>query len=308
MSDFRATTGAPVETVILPAVRDLGDFKVRRALPSAQRRAVGPFVFLDDYGPDVFGPGQGANVRPHPHIGLSTLSYLMDGEMVHRDSAGHVQAIRPGDANWMTAGRGIVHSERAPATAQASGGHRFGQQIWVALPKALEEMAPVFSHHAQSTLPRLDEDGVAITVVAGSAFGARSPVPTYSDLMYVDAGLQAGSRLVVPIEHVERAMMVISGDIEVEGEATSFVRSQFVVFRPGAEVVLRARSAARVILVAGEPFPEQRHVYWNFVSSSKARIEAAKDDWRSGRFPEIAGETEFIPLPADPSPPRPNSD
>jgi redox-sensitive bicupin YhaK (pirin superfamily) len=267
---------------------------------------VGPFVFLDDYGPDVFGPGQGANVRPHPHIGLSTLSYLMDGEMVHRDSAGHVQSIRPGDANWMTAGRGIVHSERAPASAQAAGGHRFGQQIWVALPKALEEMEPVFSHHGKSSLPNLDNEGVAITVVAGSGFGARSPVPSYSDLMYVDAVLQPRSRLQVPVEHVERAMILISGEVEVEGEANIFARSQFVVFRPGAEVVLRALGAARVILLAGEPFAEQRHVYWNFVSSSRERIEAAKEDWRSGRFPAIAGETEFIPLPPDPGPPAPS--
>ena len=233
-----------VEQVILPPVRDLGDgFKVRRALPSAQRRMVGPFIFLDHFGPVVFRAGDGPNVRPHPHIGLSTLTYLLEGEMVHRDSAGHVEAIRPGDVNWMTAGSGIVHSERSPAKLQAQGGTMFGQQIWVALPKALEEMQPGFSHHADGTLPGLEADGVSLTVVAGEAFGQRSPVPVYSDLMYVDVVLKPGARLQVPAEHIERALFVVSGEVEIAGQTGTFGEAQFVVFKPGAEIVLRAHVA-----------------------------------------------------------------
>jgi redox-sensitive bicupin YhaK (pirin superfamily) len=291
-----------VEQVILPPVRDLGDgFKVRRALPSAQRRMVGPFIFFDHFGPVVFRAGDGPNVRPHPHIGLSTLTYLLEGEMVHRDSAGNVETIRPGDVNWMTAGSGIVHSERSPAKLQARGGTMFGQQIWVALPKALEEMQPGFSHHAEGTLPGLEADGVSLTIVAGGAFGQRSPVPVYSDLMYVDVVLKPGARLQVPAEHIERALFVVSGEVEIAGQTGTFGEAQFVVFKPGAEVVLHSRPGAHVMLVGGEPLSEPRHIYWNFVSSSKDRIEHAKEDWRRGRFPEIAGETEFIPLPSDPS-------
>jgi redox-sensitive bicupin YhaK (pirin superfamily) len=207
-----------VERVILPSVRDLGHgFKVRRALPSAQRRMVGPFIFLDHFGPIVFRAGAGPNIRPHPHIGLSTLSYLLEGEIIHRDSAGSVATIRPGDVNWMTAGSGIVHSERAPAKTQAQGGTIFGQQIWVALPKSLEEMQPGFSQHAEDTLPDLEVSGVSLTVVAGKAFGQRSPVPVNTDLMYVDVVLKPGARLQVPPEHIERALFVVSGEIEVIG-------------------------------------------------------------------------------------------
>lgn len=289
-----------VETVILPPVRDLGDgFRVHRALPSAQRRTVGPFVFLDHFGPIVFRAGDGPNIRPHPHIGLSTLSYLLEGEMLHRDSIGNVETIRPGDVNWMTAGSGIVHSERTPE-GRSQGGTLFGQQIWVALPRAIEEMQPNFTHHAEDTLPDLVADGASLTIVAGEAFGQRSPVPVYSDLMYVDVMLKPGARLQVPAEHVERAMFVVSGEVEVVGQPGTFAETQLVVFKPGAEIVLRARGYTHLMLLGGEPLSEPRHVYWNFVSSSKDRIEQAKDDWRHGRFPEIAGETEFIPLPPDP--------
>ena len=187
-----------VEQLILPPVRDLGGFKVRRALPSAQRQMVGPFIFLDHFGPVVFRAGAAPNVRPHPHIGLATLTYLLEGEIVHRDSLGSVEAIHPGDVNWMTAGSGIVHSERPPANVQAQGGSIFGQQIWVALPKAMEEMQPGFSNHRKGTLPRLDDNGVSTTVVAGDAFGQKAPIPVYSDLMYVDAVLKANARLQIP--------------------------------------------------------------------------------------------------------------
>ncbi|MEY9148756.1 pirin family protein [Bradyrhizobium elkanii] len=301
MTISSATSDTTVEQVLLPPVRDLGDgFKVRRALPSARRRMVGPFIFLDHFGPVVFHAGAGPCVRPHPHIGLSTLTYLLEGEIIHRDSAGHIETIRPGDVNWMTAGRGIVHSERTPPKVQAQGGTMFGQQIWLALPKALEDMAPDFSNHAQRALPRVSSDGLSLTVVAGEAFGHRSPVPVYSDLMYVNVVLDAGARLQVPADHIERAAFVISGEIEVAGQSGIFGETQLVAFRPGAEILLQARGPSHLMLLGGEPFPEKRYIYWNFVSSSKDRIEQAKDDWRHGRFAEIAGETEFIPLPPDP--------
>jgi len=297
-----SSAAGAVEQVILPSVRDLGGgVNVRRALPSAQRQMVGPFIFLDHFGPTVFRSGAGPNVRPHPHIGLSTLTYLLEGEMVHRDSLGSVKAIRAGDVNWMTAGSGIVHSERSPANIQAQGGSMFGQQIWVALPKAMEEMQPGFSNHAKVALPGLEADGVSLTVIAGEAFLQRSPVPVHSDLMYVDAFLRSGSRLQVPPDHIERAVFVVSGEIEVVGQTGTFGDEQLVVFKPDAEIVLQARRDAHLMLVGGEPFAEPRHIYWNFVSSSKDRIEQAKDDWRRGRFPEIAGETEFIPLPPEES-------
>ena len=297
-----SSAAGAVEQVILPSVRDLGGgVNVRRALPSAQRQMVGPFIFLDHFGPTVFRSGAGPNVRPHPHIGLSTLTYLLEGEMVHRDSLGSVKAIRAGDVNWMTAGSGIVHSERSPANIQAQGGSMFGQQIWVALPKAMEEMQPGFSNHVKVALPGLEADGVSLTVIAGEAFLQRSPVPVHSDLMYVDAFLRSGSRLQVPPDHIERAVFVVSGEIEVVGQTGTFGDEQLVVFKPDAEIVLQARRDAHLMLVGGEPFAEPRHIYWNFVSSSKDRIEQAKDDWRRGRFPEIAGETEFIPLPPEES-------
>jgi redox-sensitive bicupin YhaK (pirin superfamily) len=299
-----ATLGLAVDEVLLPPVRDLGDgFTVRRALPSPQRRMVGPFIFLDHFGPIVFGAGAGPEVRPHPHIGLSTLSYLLEGEIVHRDSTGSVQTIRSGDVNWMTAGNGIVHSERSPAKFQTRGGAMLGQQIWVALPKAIEEIAPSFTHHAEGSLPGLEAEGVSLTVVAGEAFGERSPVSVFSDLMYVDVVLRPDARLQIPAEHLERAMFVVSGEVEVAGQMGSFGQAEFIVFKPGADIVLRSPAGAHLMLVGGEPFPEERHIYWNFVSSSKDRIEQAKDDWRHGRFPEISGETEFIPLPPDPARP-----
>lgn len=289
-----------IEEIILPNVRDLGGFKVRRALPSAQRRMVGPFIFFDQMGPVMFGAGEAEDVRPHPHIGLSTLTYLFDGEMIHRDSAGHKETIRAGEVNWMTAGNGIVHSERFPAAVHTAGGSLFGTQIWVALPKVSEEIAPLFSHHDKSVLPTLTDAGVRMTLVAGDGFSARSPVPVYSELMYVDVHLDAGTRFKVPPDHVERAAYVISGGIGIEGQDGTFPPNQLVVFKPSTEVILVATEPTRLVLIGGEPFPEKRHIYWNFVSSSKERIEAAKADWRARRFPEIAGETEFIPLPPDP--------
>ncbi|KAB1085373.1 pirin family protein [Neorhizobium galegae] len=301
MTISSAQLDQPVEQLILPAVRDLGDgFTVRRALPSAKRRMVGPFIFLDHFGPTILAAGEGQDVRPHPHIGLSTLTYLLEGEIIHRDSEGNVQTVRAGDVNWMTAGQGIVHSERTPADVRAKGGTMFGQQVWVALPKAMEEIEPRFSNHVEGTLPGVEAGDVSLTIVAGEAFGVQSPVPVHSDLMYVDAVLKRDARLQIPADHIERAAFVVSGEVEVEGQTGSFGAMQLVVFKPGAEIVLKARSCTHLMLLGGEPFAEPRHIYWNFVSSSSDRIEQAKDDWRRGRFRGIAGETEFIPLPPDP--------
>lgn len=300
MSIPGSSSEGAIEGIILPNVRDLGGFSVRRALPSAQRRMVGPFIFFDQMGPVMFGAGEASDVRPHPHIGLSTLTYLFDGEMIHRDSAGHRETIKAGEVNWMTAGGGIVHSERFPEEVHARGGNLFGTQIWVALPKASEEIAPAFSHHDKAALPVFADGGSQITLVAGSGFGQSSPVPVYSDLMYVDVRLEIGSRFKVPAEHVERAAYVITGGIAIDGQDGAFPPNQLIVFKPGAEVILTATEPTRLVLIGGEPFPEKRHVYWNFVSSSRDRIEAAKADWRARKFPEIAGETEFIPLPPDP--------
>lgn len=291
----------PVEKVVLPRVHDLGDgFEVRRALPTVERRMVGPFVFLDQMGPVVMAPGHGQDVRPHPHIGLSTLTWLFEGEIRHRDSTGAVETITAGAVNWMTAGRGIVHSERTPPEARARGGRLAGLQLWIALPRSHEEIEPSFSHHEAASLPRFEGEGVAATLVAGSAFGRTSPVPVFSDLVQLDVSLERGARFEVPRDVVERAIYIVSGEIEVEGEREPFAAGRLVVLRPGAEVVVRAREPARFAVVGGEPFAERRHLYWNFVSSSKERIEAAKADWRAGRFAGVPGETEFIPLPPDP--------
>jgi redox-sensitive bicupin YhaK (pirin superfamily) len=292
-----ASSDFPVERVILPALRDLAaEFKVRRALPSAQRLMVGPFILLDHFGPMAFRAGAGLTVPPHPHVGTASLTYLLQGQLFHRDSLGTARAVRAGDVNWMTAGSGIVHLERNPPTA-CGGGSLFGQQIWVALPRALEEQAPGFSHHDECDLPSLESEGASLTVLAGEAFGQRSPVPVHSDLMYVDVVLKPNARLAVPIEHLERAAFVVSGEIEAAGQ--TFAEGQLVIFSPGAPIVLQAKRAAHVMLLGGEPFPEPRHVYWNFVSSSQDRIRQAADDWRNGRFPRIAGETDVVILPTE---------
>ena len=288
-----------IESVILPNTRDIGGFSVRRALPSAHRRMVGPFIFFDAFGPATFRAGDGIDVRPHPHIGLATLTYLIEGEIVHRDSTGQVQAIQPGDVNWMTAGRGIVHSERTSADVRAHGGSLFGQQIWIALPRTHEEMDPDFSHHAAETLPVIAGDGVSARVIAGTGFGQTAPVPIYSDMIYADLTLASDARLQIATDYDERAIYVVSGAVSVEGEDGQFIQDQLVLFKPGTEIVLRALAESRVMLLGGAALPEERHIFWNFASSSRDRIEQAKADWRDGRFNGVPGETEFIPLPAE---------
>src|SRR4051812_9523827 len=294
-----------IETRIVPAVRDLGDgFQVRRALPDAKRRSVGPFVFFDQMGPTRLAAGTGLDVRAHPHIGLATVTYLFEGEILHRDTLGSVQPIQPGAVNWMTAGRGIAHSERTAPVVRAAGGPLFGMQVWLALPRRDEELPPSFVHHAAATLPAFQGEGVRLRVITGSFAARTSPVATRTETLYLDVALDARARFALPpASSFERAAYLVEGVIEVDG--TSFSPGEFLVFRRGADVVLRAPSRARLVVLGGEPADGPRHVYWNFVSSSMDRIEQAKADWRADRFGRIPGdEMERIPLPDDPRPVR----
>ncbi len=286
-----------LETVVVPRTRDLGDgFEVRRALPSSERRMVGPFVFFDQMGPAVLRGGTGLDVRPHPHIGLATVTYLFDGEILHRDSLGTVQPIRPGEVNWMTAGRGIVHSERTPPGLRVAGKSRlFGIQTWVALPRDREESEPAFAHHAAHELPLVEGDGKRVRLIVGSLYGARAPVEVFSEMFYADAELSPAARLEFPAEHEERAIYIAEGGIDLAGDR--FEAGRLLVLRPGEPLVIEAPAASRVLLFGGEPMDGPRHLWWNFVSSSADRIEQAKADWQAGRFPPVPGETEFIPLP-----------
>ena len=294
MSDPTTTSG--IETVIVPRARDLGGFEVRRALPSAQRQLVGPFIFWDQMGPTQFPIGEGINVRPHPHIGLSTLTYLFDGEIMHRDSLGTAQPIRPGEVNWMTAGRGIVHSERTDSELRAAGATMFGIQAWVALPKASEEVAPSFAHLGSNALPTIEGEGKRVRIVAGTLWGKTSPVPSYSETIYADAILDTGAKLPIPAEHEERAVYVAEGTVSVAGDR--FDCGRLLVLHPGDEVTVQAESRARVLVLGGEPMDGPRFIWWNFVASSKEKIEAAKADWLARRFAIVPGdEQEFIPLP-----------
>lgn len=293
-------TENPVDTIIIPPSRDLGDgFSVRRALPSAQRRMVGPFIFFDQMGPAAFTGEQALDVRPHPHIGLATVTFLLDGEIMHRDSLGSEQVIRPGEVNWMTAGSGITHSERTPESQRGVGASLFGLQTWVALPKAKEEIGASFRHYKANEIPVAEDAGARLTLVAGSVDGLVSPVETQSDMIYGDLTLAPGARYRFSAEHVERAIYVVSGSLRIEGQDGAFGAAQLVVLKPGAEVVLTTEEHSRLMLVGGEPFPERRFIYWNFVSSDAERIEQAKRDWREGRFARVDGDDEFIPLPED---------
>lgn len=294
-----------IDVVIVPRTHDLGDhFEVRRALPSRQRRMVGPFVFLDQMGPHLFLAGQGLDVRPHPHIGLATVTYLLEGEIVHRDSLGTMQTIRPGEVNWMTAGRGIVHSERTAAESRRAESSLFGLQCWVALPKAHEEAVPTFAHVGIGELPVIEGEGVMARIVAGIFFGQRSPVETMSDLFYVDVRLSPGAQIEVPAEYGEQALYVVEGRLDL-GRDGAYDAGQLLVLKPKASVTLSAAamSPARVMLLGGEPMDGPRYLTWNFVSSSAERIEQAKEDWKNQRFPVVPGETEFIPLPDIPGKP-----
>ena len=281
-----------ISAVIVPKTRDLGDgFQVRRALPAIEKRAVGPFVFFDQMGPVRLAPGKGLDVRPHPHIGLATITYLFQGEILHRDSLGTVQPIRPGEVNWMTAGRGIVHSERTAPELRAAGPAVFGIQVWVGLPAAHEEAEPSFCHAKEKDLPLLDG---GMRLIVGTLGGARSPVPTHSPIYYVDAPLAAGAAAALPLEHAENAAYVAQGEVEAGGRR--FSAGQLLVFKPKKDIRLHSLVDSRILFLGGEPLGH-RHMWWNLVSSRKERIAQAAADWKAGRFPPVPGETEFIPLP-----------
>jgi redox-sensitive bicupin YhaK (pirin superfamily) len=290
-----------IELVIDAQRKDLGGFEVGRVLPFHARRMVGPFIFLDHMGPATFQPGMGIDVRPHPHIGLSTVTYLFEGEIMHRDNLGFTQAIRPGEVNWMTAGRGIVHSERSDPSIRIHGGPMHGMQAWVALPNEAEETDPAFHHHEEADLPTYQEGGLWARLIAGSAYGVEAQVPTHSPLFYIHWQMQPGAKGAPPEGHSEIAAYVATGSVEIDGRTLH--GGQMAVFAPRARPTITALTGATVMLLGGEPVGP-RLIWWNLVSSSQARIDQAKADWRAGRMALPPGDdSEFIPLPDDP--PRP---
>ena len=285
-----------LELMIVPRTRDLGDgFVVRRALPHGKRQMVGPFIFFDHFGPVQFVAGKGMDVRPHPHIGLATVTYLFDGSIMHRDSEGNIQEIQPGAMNLMTAGRGIAHSERTPDVERANGQSMLGLQSWIALPKGREEIAPSFQHYGAASLPTAQDKGFSAKIIAGKSFGVTSKVEMVSDWFYVEVALDAGMSAPLDADHEERAIYVVDGEIEVAGD--KFTAPQLLIFRPGDRITVKALRKTRMMFLGGSALEGPRHIWWNFVSSSKERIEQAKADWKAGRFEHVPGEHEFIPLP-----------
>jgi redox-sensitive bicupin YhaK (pirin superfamily) len=279
---------------IEPAIKDLGEFSVARLLPDRRRQRVGPFIFFDHFGPAEFAPGTGVNVRAHPHIGLATITYLFTGTMLHRDNLGFVQEIEPGAVNWMTAGSGIVHSEKVTDEVLANGQRLHGLQTWVALPLESEEIAPRFEHYPAEQIPRMEADGARISVIIGSAYGAGSPVKTESETVYVEIHLEAGAAVDLP-QTEELATLLISGEAAVAGEPLE--QGTLAVLEDNAVATIRATTEAHLVICGGAALPGDRIVWWNFVSSSAERIERAKADWLNGRFDAVPGEEEFIPLP-----------
>jgi len=285
-----------LELVIVPRVRDLGDgFSVRRALPHGKRQMVGPFIFFDQMGPVQLIAGQGLDVRPHPHIGLATVTYLFDGRVMHRDSEGNALEITPGAMNLMTAGRGIAHSERTPDVQRRDGQMMLGLQSWIALPQAHEETEPSFQHFDAASLPLIEDGGVKARVIAGSAFGRRSPVGMLSEWLYAEVVLAAGASAPLDPDQEERAIYVAEGEVDIAGD--TFEAPRLLVFRPGDRITARALRRARLMFLGGAALEGPRYIWWNFVSSRKERIEQAKEDWKTGRFAPVPNETEFIPLP-----------
>lgn len=287
---------SPSSILVEARLHDLGEgFSVRRVLPSRMIRHIGPFIFFDHLGGVDLGAGRGLDVRPHPHIGLATVTYLYEGALGHRDSLGNDQVIRPGDVNWMTAGRGIVHSERTPAAERAAGHRLHGIQTWVALPQADAEVEPEFHHHAAATLPETERNGVRLRVIAGHAFGMTSPVHVYAPTLYVDIELAPGATLIVPPEHAERAIYVVAGT--VRADRIPVPPEHMLVVSSGGDIEISAANSARILLCGGAPLDGERLLWWNFVASDKRRIERAKADWSAQRLGQVPGETEFIPLP-----------
>ncbi|WP_423142881.1 pirin family protein [Parablastomonas sp. CN1-191] len=286
-----------IET-ITPVTHDLGAFEVRRALPARSRTMVGPFVFVDQFGPAILPTGSGMDVRPHPHIGLATVTWLFEGAIGHRDSLGSDAVIRPGQVNLMTAGRGIVHSERSPQDERNAGAHLYGMQTWLALPDGREEIAPAFE--AQRDLPIVSGDGARATVIMGSLWGETAPTTVHAATIYADIVLEAGGTIPIEAEADERAVMLVGGEASLDGGALA--PYALVVLAPGAALTLGSQRGGRVMLLGGEAFATRRHVWWNFVSSSPERLRAAADDWREGRFPLVPGDAEeFIPIPQKPN-------
>jgi redox-sensitive bicupin YhaK (pirin superfamily) len=291
-----ARSSDAIAQIIVPRSVDLGGLQVRRALPSARSRMVGPFIFFDHFGPAVFRVGDGIDVRPHPHIGLATVTYLFDGEIVHRDSLGSAMPIRPGAVNWMTAGRGIVHSERTAPDHRDGDEPLHGLQLWVALPVKHEETVPAFAHTPSTDILQMREDGMTLRVIAGAMHGLRSPVATLWETIFAEVQLAAGTVLPLGTEYEERALYVISGEIEIGGYRHP--SQQLLVLKPGDRTEVKALEDAHFVLVGGAAMDGPRHIWWNFVSSRQDRIEAAKADWKTGRFAVVPGDsTEFIPLP-----------
>ncbi|MEZ5838214.1 MAG: pirin family protein [Geminicoccaceae bacterium] len=294
--------GTSIETLIVPRSRDLGSFEVRRALPSPARQMVGPFIFFDQAGPAEFVTGKGVDVRPHPHIGLGTVTYLYKGEFEHRDSLGSRQIIHPGAVNWMIAGHGVTHSERTSEATRRAPHSLFGIQTWVALPDDAEDVDPGFEHHPKETLPLLEDEGVSLRLILGRAYGDRAPVTMFSDMFYADVILKAGAAVPLPDDHEDRGLYVSQGSVEVAGD--SFEAGRMMVFRPGDRITVRAGGqGARIMLLGGETMNGPRYIWWNFVASSIGRLEQAKEDWSAGdwqhgRFILPPGdEDEFIPAP-----------
>jgi redox-sensitive bicupin YhaK (pirin superfamily) len=285
-----------VTRVITPGSRSLGEFDVRRALPQKSQQRVGPFIFFDHMGPADFPPGGGIDVRPHPHIGLATITYLFSGAIRHRDSLGHDQVIVPGEVNWMTAGRGVVHSERTPQGLRQTGSHLHGIQAWIALPMEKEEIEPCFEHYAAGQIPQLQVRGARLTVIAGAAYGAASPVRTASETLYVEADLDAGGSLTVPENVDELAVYVVDGDLAVAGQ--SIRAGTMAILSEDRSAEFLARNNCKLMILGGATLPGERIVWWNFVSSRRDRISQAKVDWSEGRFESVPGESDFIPLPA----------
>ncbi len=284
-----------IKTVIRPKAKDIGGFEVRRALPSAQARTVGPFIFFDQMGPAIFTSGAGIDVRPHPHIGLATLTWLVEGEIMHRDSLGYVQPIRPGEVNWMTAGKGIVHSERTPDDVRAAGHTLLGLQVWMALPSGKQEIAPSFQHYSAADIPTTETDGCIITVVAGDAWGQTSPVSVYSRTLYADVRMSAGAKLNIPSSHEERALYVVKGEVQIGEEI--FGEATMVVLRDDETVPIYSQAGAHLAVIGGDKLKHPRRLWWNFAHTDMAMIEKAKERWKSGKFDMVEGDDEYIPLP-----------
>ena len=282
-------------TLLQGRTKDLDGFSVTRILPNSTKRMVGPFIFLDHMGPADFGAGDGIDVRPHPHIGLATITYLMEGSLLHRDSLGNQLEILPGDVNWMTAGRGIVHSERETLEVKAAPHRLNGMQAWVALPREQAEIVPSFSHIKRCELPHFMHAGVQMRLIIGEAYGMASPIKSYSPMFYLDAQMSSGAILPLPDGYEEQAVYVAIGEVELDGQV--YGEGTMLVLKPNARPKITARCAARLMLLGGAPLDGERNLWWNFVSSSRDRIEQAKADWRAGNWPKVPGETEFIPLP-----------